>query len=125
MTLLHKNLASGGWSNLSLLEQLGNIGSEISRAHTWREKDEIVFRNTIERALELFDLTLADPRWKERSREIKRAREVFCDAVSGGIKYGSTLSDVERYFFHFALAARRKPPVKAPNPQNVNKHTKQ
>lgn len=34
--------------------------------------------------------------------------EALADAVSGGKEYGSSLEDLERYFFDFALAARAK-----------------
>lgn len=105
-TFIHKELASGRWFELSLKEQMGNIGSEISRALRRRGKDEKLYQGAIERALELFDLTLGDQRWRGRWREIARAREVFCDAVLGGKEYGSSLGDLERYFFQFAMAAR-------------------
>ena len=59
-----------------------------------------------ERALELLDLTLADPRWCDRLREIARARELLCDAASGGGEYGTTVEDLDRYFLAFAVAAR-------------------
>lgn len=108
MSFLHKELASGRWQNFSLAEQLGNIGSEVSRSIRWRGKDEKLFWGAVERALELFDLTLADPRWRGRLREIARAREVFCDAVFGGKLYKSSLEDLDRYFLQFALAARQK-----------------
>lgn len=106
---IHKNLTLEKWQKLSLMEQLGNIGSEVSRARRWQGKDQKLFEGAVDRALELFDLTLADRRWKGRLREIARAREVFCDAVFGkGREYGSSLKDLEDYFFHFAFAARLK-----------------
>ena len=86
--LIHKNLGAGKWRTLSFAEQMGNIGSEVSRAGRWQGKDEKLFQGAIERALELFDLTLEDPRWHGgRLREIARSREVFCDAKSGGWAY--------------------------------------
>jgi len=103
----HKNLAAGKWKKLSLVEQLANIGSEISRALRWQKKDEKIFYSAVFRALELFDLTLEDERWKGRKREIARARELFCGIVFGGEKYNTTLKDLERYFFHFACLLRR------------------
>ncbi len=104
--LLHKNLAAGGWRKLSLKEQLANIGSEVGRTRHWKEKDEKLYWGAVERALELFDLTLDDPRWQGRRWEIGRARELFCDAVLGGKEYGSSLENMERYLLQFALAAR-------------------
>lgn len=99
-------LGADRWQELSLAEQLGNIGSEVSRALHWRDKDEDLFRGAVERALELLDLTLGDSRWRGRLKEIARAREVFCDAVLGGKEYQNSLEDLDRYFFHFAMAAR-------------------
>ena len=106
-TTIHKTLAAGQWRTLSLAEQLGNIGSEVSRAKNWQGKDEKLFGGAVARAFELFDLTLEDPRWRGRLREIARAREVFADAVTGGKEYKSSLDDLVRYFDAFALAARR------------------
>lgn len=107
-TFRHKELAAGRWFELSLAEQMGNIGSEVSRARNWNGKDEKRFWGAVERGLELFDLTLEDPRWKGRLREIGRAREVFCDAVFGGREYGTTFQNLQPYFDQFALAARSK-----------------
>lgn len=104
--LLHKELAFGKWFELSLAEQLANIGSEVGRAAKWQGKDEKIFQGAVERGLELFDLTLEDARWNGRLYEIARAREVFCDAVFGGKLYKSSLTDLERYFLPFALAVR-------------------
>ena len=101
----HQSLAAGKWSTFSLAEQLGNIGSEVSRAIRARG-DEKRFEGCILRALELFELTIRDSRWRKRLKELTRAREVFCDAVLGGSEYGSSLEELDRYFYYFALAAR-------------------
>lgn len=104
-TFQHKDLAAGRWHTFSLAEQMGNIGSEVSRASKAQGKDERRFQSAVDRCLELFDLTLADARWKGRLREIGRAREVFCDAVFGGKEYGSTLEGIQSYFDQFAVVA--------------------
>lgn len=104
----HKTLAAGRWYELSLFEQMGNIGSEISRAKNWYNKDKTHFENAVFRALELIDLTLADPRWRQRLKEIARVREVVCDAYLGGKEYGSTFENLLPYFDQFAIAARAK-----------------
>ncbi len=103
----HSDLASGRWFELTLAEQLGNIGSEVSRASRWQGRDEKTFMGAVERALELFDLTLRDTRWKHRLKEICRSREVFCDAVFGSGTYHTSLDELNTYFTRFALAARR------------------
>ena len=96
------------WGTLTLAEQLGNIGSEVGRAVKWQNKDEKSFWGAVTRALELFDLTQMDERWKGRQLEIGRAREVFADAVLGGQEYKSSLADIERYFMRFALLAQER-----------------
>ena len=104
--VFHKNLAKR-WQEFSLIEQMANIGSEVSRAQKWQNKDQKIFKNTYIRALELFDLTLSDPRWKGRLKEIARVRELFCHAILGNSKeYNTTLKDLDRYFLHFGIAAR-------------------
>lgn len=106
MAFQHESLAAGRWHTLSLHEQMGNIGGEISRAQRWRGKDIRRFEGAAVRALELFDLTLRDPKFKGRRKEIARAREVFCDAVWGDGRYATDLSALQRYFDAFAIAAR-------------------
>ncbi|MDP3785459.1 MAG: hypothetical protein Q8R12_05405 [bacterium] len=105
---IHKDLAEGRWQEFSLFEQLGNVGSEVGRAAKWQGRDDKIFQGAVERALDLFDLTLEDGRWKGRWYEIARAREVFVDAVFGGKEYKSSLEDLEKYFMQFAFAARNK-----------------
>ncbi len=104
---VHGTLAQGRWRQLSLVEQLANIGSEIGRAaHARSQGREDRSRNALERGLELFDLTIADSRWRHRLKEIARAREVVCDFFVGDNAYGSTAESLERYFLAFAIAAR-------------------
>ena len=103
----HRELAAGRWGKLTLAEQLGNVGSEVGRMLRARGGDQGLRTRAFERALELLDLTLADQRWRGRLREIARARELLCDAASGGTEYGTTLEDLDRYFLAFAVAARR------------------
>lgn len=106
MDVKHQELAAGKWRELSLAEQMGNVGSEISRAVLWQNKDQKIFEGAIERALELLCLTIGDPRWRKRLKELARVREFICDAVFGSKEYGTSLEDLNRYFFNFALAAR-------------------
>jgi hypothetical protein len=106
---IHKDLAHGGWAKLSLVEQLGNVGSEVGRAVKRHRQGNLEQRDkALERALELLDLTIQDPRWKLRLKEICRAREVLCDVFYGGNQYKSTPEDLEKYFFQFALAAQQQ-----------------
>ena len=103
----HSSLTVEKWQTLTLMEQLGNVGSEVSRAMHWRSRNEQAFEGAIARALELLDFTIQDPRWKNRLKELVRARELIADALYGGTEYGTTFEDLDRYFLQYALAARR------------------
>jgi hypothetical protein len=104
----HAGLAAGRWHCLSLAEQLANVGAEVGRMRRRHAAGPAV-SPAFDRALELLDLTLADPRWRGRRKEIARARELLCDAVFGGREYGATLDDLDRYFLAFAVLARPGP----------------
>ncbi len=106
---LHRDLAASRWGTMSLPEQLGNVGSDVGRALRARAAgDAARFEPALERALDLMDLTLADPRWGgPRRREIARAREVICDHLVGDNEYGSTDATLDAWFMAFAIAARR------------------
>lgn len=109
MNPIHEDLAGGRWHTLPLVAQLGNIGSEISRALRARAAgNRTRMDGAMDRALELFDLTIADPRWRFRLREICRAREVVCDFFYGDNEYRSTAESLDRYFLPYAQAARRQ-----------------
>jgi hypothetical protein len=106
----HRELAQGRWWELSLAEQLGHVGSEVSRAIRWRSRRPDLAEEAWFRALELLDLTLADPRQRQspaRLRELARAREVLVDFLAGPNQYGSTAASLQKYFDAYAVAARR------------------
>jgi hypothetical protein len=73
----------------------------------WHGRNPDLSEKAFVRALELLDLTIADPRWTGRRKELTRARTFLCDAMEGGKEYGMTLEYLDRYFLAFAVAARR------------------
>ena len=103
------DLASGRWHSMSLMDQLGNAGSEVSRALRARSNGNTAReRSALGRFLDLIDLTIADPRMKGRRREICRVREIVCDFFVGDNVYRSTPESLDRYFIPYAKAARRE-----------------
>jgi len=83
----------------------------------WRARDPRLMEAAFDRALELIDLTLEDPRWRRRLREIARARELLCGAALGESQYATTLEDLDRYFLAFAVAVRNgRSHPQAPSP---------
>lgn len=108
MNYQHHDLAAGRWSQLTLAEQMANIGSEFERALNWRAKDNADYsRRAFERALELMDLTLAGAKGYARLKELARVREAMADHFAGTNQFGSTEASWRRYFLPFAYAARR------------------
>lgn len=107
----HKDLAAGKWFNLSFLEQMGNVGSEVGRALSWHQRGDIEHKEkALERAFELLDLTIEDYRWRHRFgrlKELLRTREVIADYFYGENFYCTMPESLERYFYYFAYAARR------------------
>jgi hypothetical protein len=103
----HKDLASGRWNLLSFAEQMANVGIEIERTISWKKKrrPEISGR-AFDRALELLDLTVADPKNQSRLRELLRVREAVSDHFVFDNTYQSTTEGWQRYFGSFLIAVR-------------------
>lgn len=109
MNFIHTELAAGGWAKYTLMEQLGNVGSDVDRAIRWKEKgNEEYFQKAVDRAMELMDLTIMDKRWKKSLKELCRARESIVDYFLGKNEYGSTAESLSKYFYHYALAAQAR-----------------
>lgn len=105
----HKSLANGRWFELTLVEQMGNIGSEVSRAIKAQERHkEDRKEKALERALELIDLTIQDPKNSTRLKEVCRTREVLCDYFYCDNIYKSTGESLNKYFLPYGEVANRK-----------------
>ncbi len=109
MDYIHKNMASGKWFEMTLAEQLANVGSDVDRIISWRKKlNEKYAENAFYRALDLLDLTISDKRWHgPKLKELCRLREVLCDSYLGGELYNTPLEYFQKYFFQFALVASK------------------
>lgn len=110
---IHTNLAQGRWQELSLVEQMAHVGSEVERAIRAHEKGRTDrFESALGRALELFDLTAVDDRWRgPRRREVLRAREEFCRLFFADDVPAGSADGLKEYFLQFAVAARSAPAV--------------
>jgi hypothetical protein len=106
MTTFHAGLTAEHWQEFSLVEQLANVGSEVERAMKWAQKGQPEqSTNALYRGLELIDLTIADPRHRERLKELCRMREVLLDYFIGPNQHGSSDEAWHRYFNYFTMAA--------------------
>ena len=90
-------MSSEKWEQLTLAQQLGNIGSAFARG---------VKSNNFDEALVLLDLTISDKRWTRRLKELTRLREVLCDQVLDTKNYQIETSTLNDYFLSFGVIAR-------------------
>ena len=96
------------WRELGILDQMGNIGSEVGRAIKAQRAGKIERRDgAIERALDLFDATVEGlvAERSPRTKEVLRARNEFLRLFYDGT-FDSDADALERYFMQFAVAAR-------------------
>ncbi len=108
MSIQHRDLAAGRWKTLPVVEQMAHIGGEVERALSWRDKgNEEYSRKAFERALELIDLTLANPHRSSHLKEVARLRESLVDYFCGKNEFKSTALSWRGYFSHFTYAARK------------------
>ena len=105
----HKELYGGRWGEMSLAEQMGNIGSEVSRALNWKKKGrEDMSRRAFERAIELIDMTVSSVRGYPRFKELCRVREALVDFFCGTNKFCSSEKLWRNYFDHFVFLAYKR-----------------
>lgn len=95
---------------MTLAEQMANIGSEVERALRARASGQASrLEHALPRALELFDLTAGDDRWRgARRREILRTREDFCRVVLSREPDARGGRSLSAYFLAFAVLARHR-----------------
>ena len=99
MEFQHKELANGRWAQMTLAEQMLNIGSEVSRANRWRSKGyEVQCHRAADRALELVSLTIDAHKKRPGLKELCRLYEVMADFYYGDNEYNTTATSLQRYF---------------------------
>ena len=109
MNYQHKRLASGKWNKLSFMDQMANIGSEVERAISWKnKKNDLYCQKAIQRAFELLSFTVSDSKNNKRLRELTRLHEVLADYFYGQNQYGSSDKLWQKYFYAFNYASRLK-----------------
>lgn len=99
MEFQHKDLAAGRWAQMSLAEQMLNIGSEVSRANRWKAKgNEEQCHRAADRALELVSLTIDAHKNRAGLGELCRLYEVMADFYYGDNIYQTDANSLQRYF---------------------------
>lgn len=104
--IIHKDLANGRWNTFSLFDQLGNVGTDVERAISWKKRGKLDdSEKALERGLELLQFTILDPKNKNRRKELFRVKEALLDYFYGDNEYGSSDALWQQYFYHYAYAS--------------------
>jgi len=77
-TLFHPGLTTEKWQSLPYTTQILNIASELQRSRRWLQEHQLeFFQRSLERALELIDLTVFTNQGARSLRELLRLREML------------------------------------------------
>ena len=96
------------WAQLSIFEQMGNIGAEVGRAvNATRAGKDKRAQGAIDRAVDLLDATVEVlvAQGSPRVKEVLRAREEFLRLFFDGT-FEEDADNIVRYFDLFAIVAR-------------------
>jgi hypothetical protein len=78
--VLHTGLDAEKWNAFPKSRQVLMIASELNRAGHWIERaDAESMARCDERAFELIDLSVQDPKWGKGRRELMRFRELLAE----------------------------------------------
>jgi len=103
MNFQHKDLKDR-WLLFSFPHQMLNIGSEVSRALNWKDKDKIISENSFFRALELIFFTIESLQKNNDLNKIKElclSKEVLYDYFFGNNEYDSNPDNLMKYYNDF------------------------
>ncbi len=90
------------WYEMSVEEQISNIGSEVNRAINWENKGNIErSRNFCNKAKELLQLSMEDPKNRHRMGEFFNAICELDDRFFGENKYQTTDEVLRKYYDAF------------------------
>ena len=90
------------WYDMPVTMQISNIGSEVSRAIRWKNKDNtqrmIMF---CEKAIEFLELSISDPKNEHRVQEFEFCIEELKDYFMGNNIYETTDEMLSKYYDAF------------------------
>lgn len=108
--MYHQELADGKRHQMSIMEQLWNVWSEVSRSLSSYQNNNLTrFQPAFERMLELFSLSLSDKRRDyPKRKEIARLKEYILDYFVWDKQYWQTPENIMKDFNYYGIVANRK-----------------
>jgi hypothetical protein len=102
----YKSLLEGRWFELSLMEQLANVGCDVDRAIRWKNKGDVLYSDdALKRVFDLLFLTIKDPKNRKRLKEVMRVKELLIDYFMDKNVYFSTDEMWHKYFLDYNYMA--------------------
>jgi hypothetical protein len=104
---IHTDVSLERWYRFSLFEQLANVGADVDRAIRWKKNGDLHDgQKAFDRALELLDATIADPKNRKGTlKELLSVREALIDYFMYDNEYQTTEEFWYQYFYDFNYAA--------------------
>ena len=108
LKLSHPELADGRWAKMPFSLQMGNIGSEVSRAINSKKRGNTKrMEHAATRAIELFELSIdCNSKDSAKLKELCRGKEEFCDYIFGDNTFNTDPTKMVRYYDQFVSLAR-------------------
>lgn len=92
------------WYNMTIGEQISNVGSEVNRAIRCKnQNDEAKKVRFYQKAVELLELTCDDPKNKHRCGELSFCIEELTDYFVGTNRYNTTDESLMKYYDAFLV----------------------
>lgn len=90
------------WFEMPVTMQISNIGSEVSRAISWKNKgNEKRKLGFCDKAVEFLELSMQDPKNAHRVEEFRFCVEELLDYFKGDNVYGTTDEMLHKYYDAF------------------------
>lgn len=87
-----------------IYQQMGNIGSEVSRALKWKNIDITKAEGAKNRAIQLIDLAICDTKNNVRIKEFELIKKEFLSSYSKN----EDQKVWEKFFYPYSLMANKK-----------------
>ncbi len=96
------------WEELTIYEQMANIGSEVSRMFSWQKKKKAeLAQNAAERALELVAKTRDDSKNIQYMAELRTLQNLISDFADEDSPQPKTNPEsLKKYLLAYGLAVR-------------------
>jgi len=90
------------WFQMSIGEQISNIGSEVARALKYKDNEKKML-NFLNKAIELIERSQRDPKNRYRIAELGFCKEEMLDYFIGANIYQTTPEQMMKYYDAFLV----------------------